>query len=394
MLFTFLFIKIKEFFMRHKGRMLITASVFVLCAILMAGCSLFYKTIDLSEYISYKYEGIDGYTSIEVTLDKDGIINDFGAEVNDKYKEAFAAFADTLEIVISKSDNLSNGDEVEISVSYDGELQKTSGVKLKNISRKIIIEGLREGELLDVFADITVNVSGIAPLATASIENKSANGYISSLSYSLDRETGFFNGDMLTVTCNADIDKAEQDGYVILETVRQYSTEGMEYYASEPGHIDMDVLNEVAQDAANTIISQTENSQMRMLYKVTGKSNFLFQYNKEWVESVNLTEARFFVKNNISDSTDEPYNRLYLIFKAYVTNADYGSDAYFCFEYSNIYTKSDKTFYIRHDNEEKRYLCDDDYNELINAVFTDRNADYSESLIDISGIEIYADNTR
>ena len=144
-------------------------------AMLFCGCSLFKTKINLNDYISYSYEGIDGYTSIVVSLNTEGIRTDFGEKIKEENMDYFTVLLSSMEITPSKSDNLCNGDVLTLHVAYNEAACESAGIKFSGNDVEITIEGLEEGILLDLFADVSVNVKGTAPLAVASVENKSTN---------------------------------------------------------------------------------------------------------------------------------------------------------------------------------------------------------------------------
>lgn len=359
----------------------------VMCVImLLGGCGLFKTKIDLKNYINYSYDGIDGYTTLIFSIDTSGIENDFTEKISENKIESFKKLISSMKISASKAENLCNGDTIVLNVSYNEEYCEASGVKFAGNDMEISIEGLQEGEVLDLFADIIVNVKGIAPLAVATIENKSSNEFIKNLKFVLDKSTGFQAGDIITVTCEVDEKTAQDKGYVILEKSREYSTAGLEAYVDSSEKLDYNVLSEVVTEARAVVSSETEASQTRMLYKVTGSSNFLFQYNKEWIDSIELKEIRLLTGNAACNENGLPYNKLYIIFKAYVTNADHGSDGYFCFEYNNVLVDANGVMIINHDNQELRYLCDDNFEELMVNVMKDCQGIYQENSVDVSRI--------
>ncbi len=364
------------------GLFLLTAGLFVV----LNGCGLFKTSIALKDYISYELDGVNEYGSMTAYIDTERMLADYSGKIPDENADAFAQLLGGFTVDISKTDNLSNGDEVTISVGYDEELCRNAEVQLKSESMKVKVEGLEEGELLDLFADIIVTVQGTAPFATASVENKSSNEFIRGLTFTLDKTTGFEAGEYLTVSCNVNQDMAKEQGYVVLQTTKSYDTAGVASYVQNGNEIRAEDLKPVIEEAKNTVISDTEGSQRRMLYRVTGSTNFLFQYNKEWIDSIELYDMQLLTCNDISQITDEtvPYNMLLVVFKAYVTNADHGSDGYFCFAYSNLIQNGDGSLTINHDNQNMRYMCDDDYNELMGKVLNTVLPIYSQNPVDIT----------
>lgn len=367
---------------KYAGLCLLTMSLFVI----LNGCGLFQTSITLKDYISYEIEGVNEYASLTAYVDTEQILLDYSEKVQEENAAVFRELLGSITVDISKPDNLCNGDEVTISAAYDEELCKNSGIRFNSDSMKITVEGLEEGELLDLFADITVQVKGTAPFATASIENKSSNEFIKSLTFTLDKTTGFEAGEYLTVSCNVSQETVKEQGYVILQTTKAYDTTGIASYVRNGEEISAGDLKPVIEEAENTVISDTEGSQRRMLYRVTGSTNFLFQYNKEWIDSIELYDMQLLTCNDVSQITDEtvPYNMLLVVFKAYVTNADHGSDGYFCFAYSNLVKNGDGSLSVNHDNQNMRYMCDDNYEELMEKVSNTILPIYAQNPVDIT----------
>lgn len=367
---------------KYAGLCLLTMSLLVI----LNGCGLFQTSITLKDYISYEIEGVNEYASLTAYVDTEQILLDYSEKVQEENAAVFRELLGSITVDISKPDNLCNGDEVTISAAYDEELCKNSGIRFKSDSMKITVEGLEEGELLDLFADITVQVKGTAPFATASIENKSSNEFIKSLTFTLDKTTGFEAGEYLTVSCNVSQETVKEQGYVILQTTKAYDTTGIASYVRNGEEISAGDLKPVIEEAENTVISDTEGSQRRMLYRVTGSTNFLFQYNKEWIDSIELYDMQLLTCNDVSQITDEtvPYNMLLVVFKAYVTNADHGSDGYFCFAYSNLVKNGDGSLSVNHDNQNMRYMCDDNYEELMEKVSNTILPIYAQNPVDIT----------
>lgn len=354
--------------------------------VMLSGCGLFKTGITLKDYISYEIDGVNEYATLTAYVDTEQMMLDYQDKISDGRAEAFGELLASLTVDISKSENLCNGDEVTISVSYDEALCENADVKFKNSSMKITVGDLEEGELLDLFADITVEVKGTAPFATASIENKSSNEFIRGLTFTLDKTTGFQVGEYLTVSCDVSQEKAKEQGYVVLQTTKTYDTAGIASYVQNEGEIRAEDLKPIIEEARNTVISETEGSQRRMLYRVTESTNFLFQYNKEWIDSIELYDMQLLTCNDITQITDGtvPYNMLLVVFKAYVTNADHGSDGYFCFAYSNLIRNGDGSLSVNHDNQNQRYLCDDNYGELMEKVLDTILPIYSQIPVDIT----------
>lgn len=360
----------------------VSAIAIFICGI--CGCGLFKTGIKINQYITYEYDGVDGYTDLITDIDTESLINDFSEKIGQDKQKEFSELVSSLQVTATKGKNLSNGDEISLSVSYDDTYIDYLNIRFKQNNLKITIDGLKEGELLDVFEDVKVEVTGTAPIATAQVVNESDNEFIKNLEFVLDKTENIERGDILNVTCSVDDEAAYALGYVVLEKEKSYCADYIDSYMFDEALMDRDVLSEVVNEAQDTVISSTEDTHSRMLYKITENTNYLFQYNKEWVENIEVKEIKLLKMQDLASySADLPVNKLYIILYAYVTNADYGSDGYFCFEYDNVVLKADNTLQINHENPELRFLCNDDYDELMEQVYSLNQIEYTEENIEI-----------
>lgn len=364
--------------------------VSMLAMFLCCGCSLFRTRIPLEDYIVYSYDGVNEYTELEISVDTERMLSDYSEKIKEKKKPYFEQLLSELNDMVhaDKEENLCNGDTVTIYLDDNEDLFKSAGVKFTKREIVFEVEGLKVGTMIDLFEGIVVSVNGIAPLATAEVANISDNAYIQGLEFTLDKTADFNAGDILTVSCNADIDDAVAHGYVFLDTSRAYKADGIDSYVDDVSLLNRETIDLVSADAIETIREQTESSTIRMLYKITDNTNYLFQNNKETLQSMELSEVRLWVCNNKQDVINSgiPFNKLYLIFKAYVQNSDYGSDAYFCFEYNNLLIKPDGSLYINFENNELRYMCDDEYSQLIEETLSIQPPVYTEYMINPADI--------
>lgn len=373
---------IKELLVK-KYRNVLFVAILLTYSYVCCGCSLFKTNIKLDEYITYEYDGVDGYTDLLTGINNDLLISDFAEKIGENKQKEFSELISSFKVVASKDKNLSNGDEISLSVTYDDTYIDYLNINFKQNDLKITIDGLIEGELLDVFEGVNVKVTGIAPFAKAEIVNESTNDYVRSLEYTLDKTDNITKNDVINVKCIMNDDDAHALGYVVLNKEKSFNADKIDSYFFDNSQVDNDTLSLVIDEAKGVVETSTEDSQTRMLYKITGSSNFLFQYNKEWIDSIEVKEVLLLKQQDISvyDNT-VPVNKLLIVFKAYVTNADHGNDGYFCFEYDNVMQKADGTLQINHDNPEKRFMCSDDYDKLMEQIFSRNKIEYSNENIE------------
>jgi hypothetical protein len=123
------------------------------------------------------------------------------------------------------------------------------------------------------------------------------------------------------------------------------------------------------------VCEDTENTEDRMLYRLTGNTNYLFQYNKEWVDDISAMQVILCTPMSYENSGVKK-NIIYVVLQAVVANSDYSEEGYFFFEYENGILSGDGTLYINHANPQQRYSCSSEYEELYNLLICPLQEDY------------------
>lgn len=143
---------------------------------------------------------------------------------------------------MDKTEGLSNGDTVKVTVTYDKDLQKESGVKVKgDTTKEFKVEGLKEPVEVDAFdssvwntdSGVKVAFEGTAPFAELSIENNCDSSVPQAyVEYTADKTSDLQNGDTVTITASLKAG-AEDEGYVLKETESTLTVEGLDSYVTD-----------------------------------------------------------------------------------------------------------------------------------------------------------------
>lgn len=161
---------LKNMLKSKKIIMIIVAAVVVLIA---GGVYLSTRpvTLDLHDYLEYDIKGFEGRATASVHLDDERLENDLidAAVKKGKTEESILMNMLTDEIVDLKytpKDNLKNGDEIKVTYIYNNKtLKEKYGIKFKNNSDSIRVEGLEEAKTVDVFEHLDLKFTETAPYA-------------------------------------------------------------------------------------------------------------------------------------------------------------------------------------------------------------------------------------
>lgn len=130
---------------RTGSRLLVTA------AIGLSGCGT--TTIDLQDYLTYEFTGVNGYGEIDYRIQSDSMVDNnldaFGIS-GDSDAEILSSIDTYLDVERlygswDKKENLSNGDSVVFTWDEDTvhTIEEKYHVKLKDDAIKATVEGLR-----------------------------------------------------------------------------------------------------------------------------------------------------------------------------------------------------------------------------------------------------------
>ena len=368
--------------MKISMKKLIPCITLLLGMVLLGGCSVGRRNMSISPYILADVSGLSGRASATVYLDTAGIYSALaGTDATQEQKDEYKSFVESLTLSCDKLDKLANGDVINMTVTYDGEEADRLKLNVNDFVKSYNVQGLDEGQEIDVFKDLKVEVTGIAPYAFVTYTNNSTDPYIKNLEYVIEgKTTGLQNGDIITIKCMIDEKTAELYYYYTDVTTMSYTVEGLDTYIYDSEQLDKQVLSGIAAECADTIRSETDDTTMRMLYKLTGSSNYLYQDNNEWVDNIKLNQVIFLTRSAQGAS---PYENVILyVFEAAIANNNYTEYGFFIFEYTNAIRNGSGEFMIGRNNPELRYVCGLDFDELHNNLVKDMEYQYSTELLD------------
>lgn len=161
---------LKNVLKSKKAIMIIVAAV----AVLIAGVVYLTTrpvTLDLYDYLEYEIGGFEGRGTVSMYLDDDRLEDDIidAALKKGKSEESILMNMFDDEIVSMKytpKNQLKNGDKIKVTYFFNSKsLKERYGVKFKNKSDSIKVEGLEEAKTVDVFKHLDLKFTETAPKA-------------------------------------------------------------------------------------------------------------------------------------------------------------------------------------------------------------------------------------
>lgn len=230
--------------MKHTNFRTICLSLLLMAAALtLTACSG--KSIDLTDYVSIDaVSGADGYGHLEYSFDSYSVYQKIaGIDVkNDKDVEALFSEENLLKtekiwaalegvsVVADKSDNLSNGDKVTLTVSFDNPTNEKLDFKLRGGKITYTVEGLADGLPFDPFSEDVISVAfiGVFGGGEAIVGLVSDDAMYKGVTYSFANNYNLSNGDEITLTAVFDQQYFASLGYTVPEQCsKTYTVSGL-----------------------------------------------------------------------------------------------------------------------------------------------------------------------
>ena len=230
-----------------KGVALATFAFAVAFAVYMVGIAR-YDVINLSDLTSATLTGYDGSGTLGVETE---ILPEYGAFFE-------TVKVDILENDKTKNGELSNGDKLEIEYSYDKDLAKSLGLKVKGKKETVTVKDLPEATVIsrdELFSGIIVETEGVAPMMTVNVVNNTTDEVLKTVEFSIvDPKECSDDGDVITVKASVDSETLAKYTYEIEgegnSLTKDYTVSSKERYLTDISEVPDELLEEMKSKGA------------------------------------------------------------------------------------------------------------------------------------------------
>lgn len=306
------------------------------------------QSMDIPSSMSMHYSGFEGYGEADFLLDRavlysqaEKLFVDYDTAAFPLKKkwteEDYIGLADSVQAVLDKEQNLKNGDEITVTITYDEEKAKEMKVSLNAEPVKYTVSELEEGTRLledDIFAGISFTMEGISPMVTAVMENNVENDFLKTVQYEiLDPKEYYSNGDVIRVQASFDPQSA-LNAHILAENssyVREYPVEGFKQYVTSTEQLSQEALDRAIElgasyftDPDSTGFTPANTYGLRIFteaHLVTvwkGTNEYTFKWDSPKIVSGYLET----LKEDKMDQEGMVYNHLELVYDVHITQGN------------------------------------------------------------------------
>ena len=168
---------------------------------------------------------------------------------------------DSIDVEItSEREHLSNGDTITASITYDNEIAGQSKIQFTGETVTLAVEGLQPVIEIDPFEGLKVTFTGKAPNGKVEFSYEGSNAEVKNYRFTADKKDGLRNGDVVTISINADDENTLKAGYAFSKKEAQYTVSDLDEYVAAYADLTEDFLTKVKAEAEDTIYAYTAST--------------------------------------------------------------------------------------------------------------------------------------
>lgn len=342
------------------------------------------KTMDLNQYFGVKFNGLDSMGTAEVVFDRESFNTDFEEmfkkQIERAEKEgmvssltfAISSARESISGNVDKSESLSNGDKVVLTISYDEKLCQEAGIQFKSSPVETEVIGLKEGKKIDAFEGITVQFSGVAPYAKAVLNKEVNNDNGFEIKYSLSKNEDLKLGEKVVVKAEFSVDAATESECVINETEKEFTVEGVPQQIESAADISGDKLSNIRKEADAMAKEYFEGRKSKDNFSGKGAVSMYPSYFDDFGKAKSVTNQNS--ENTYLYVNSENGNNLLIFRYTFDVNDLYGENYKNAFSFiyvDTLYIDKDGTVkYEAMGNSQYAFTNEADYEEYLKSITT------------------------
>lgn len=295
--------------------------------------------VSLKDYIDFELTGYEGTGEVTASVNLSELEDAIKTAVGNLDAET-ADFVSSMEVSLSKSKKLKNGEGVAVKVSYDEEIADRYGILFEDSSFTYEVEGLSELNRMDPFEGLEIVYQGLAPCVMVDwYYNGNEILDTSSFSSNLTDQEGNYRfldiGDTFMVSLKVSDEELAKLGYQVTQKEKIYTLTGrdVDSYIKNVSELQQETLDSIKEDIADLLEEQFDGNllmceyighEMTSIKDVTEYAKHA-GYTDGFPESPNLLNLAYLITFDNGEGQISWYT---VISANYVTASEQGGQSY------------------------------------------------------------------
>ncbi len=265
-------------------------------AVVITGCG---KKVKATDFYEIEIYGMNNYGKAKVIASQDELARAIAesAKISEDSMDGMmliGGYMDRIKYNLEPKENLKNGDTVTLTVEYT----KGSNDKVKIIGgeKKLKVKDLPEGTELDIFKDVEVNFTGVSPKGQAEVINKSEEGFVKNIYFTVEPSSNLKIGDKVTVKADFNEDAAIENMFIIKSDTKEYTVEKLDAYLDKASQFDNETKKTIIKEANDIVEAYVSKHSSYVYDRFSDKYSSIF--NDGFDYKFKLNQANFLVAKN------------------------------------------------------------------------------------------------
>lgn len=277
-----------------------------------------FVNVKLSDYSTVTLSGYDTYGTAQLTVG--------GAP-------GYSAFFETVDATLNYSNNLSNGDELIITYTYDSDVAKECKLRVDDSDAHITVEGLAEATVVNrdmIFSGLNVSFEGTAPCVKVTVENTSDDNLIKDIEYTdITGKGGYDCGDEVIIEATIPSEYMYDHAYsfnVSDEDFRMtYTIPDGDRFFTDPSQVTDEILDELEKVGFGLISESDAKEYGLRIFQGEAKLHPVFVGNKttfQWANPYVISAYFHAVTEDGKAMLETHANDVQIVYGVTLTQAD------------------------------------------------------------------------
>lgn len=293
--------------------------IFLSCTLLVCLTACGGVKLDFQEFIDLSYSGLNTNGKAELNIDK----KELGVYLRKMDISLMDSeyFASSVKTEIDTTEQLSNGDEIVVTVSFDEGLAKQFDLNIPTNELKYKVSGLTEGKRVDIFENVNILYEGVSSQATAKVQNNWKDEFLSKLEIDVyimegkdiySSASDLNNGDSIVMTLSLSVlTTLEENGYIPEKESKRVKVNGLPEYIKDVKELSDKHKKEIQQITKDCLHKSLKEEEYFNAEEILFALETCYDWDKYSYSSVEYVESYCIIKKD--DAKDNFISNVYSV---------------------------------------------------------------------------------
>ena len=271
------------------------------------------KKLDARDAITVTLSGVNGKGKANANFNY-GMVQSLVADGGSEWSMfgPITNFESSVKVDVLPAENISNGDKVNVKLTYSKEAAKSLGIRFTHTDFSITADGWPDAQPLDPFEGLGVSFDGVSPNGSAKVDTANCADFTKQYVKFNFENNKLKNGDKLKITAEYNEQAADNAAIYITKTEQEYEISGLPELVDDIEGLNTDDLENALSDKVLAEVSKSRSNGLIFGMGFFAGCSFNVSSNCK-LENLKVVERQMFVGK--PESINTYGNILYTVYE-------------------------------------------------------------------------------